>query len=234
MSRDEELIALVKRRKMSVDEIEEDRRACLEAVGLDPSTALNKTEVITLIDVAFNQLVINNADAEADCYPRDFAAKNGCEFITLERYLVELEGLGLNRVQLQELAKDREQMFMSSKAETKSKAERLFDLIMEGPFVDDDELKELVDSLSIYEFMGLVLESGNTARARISAQAKLAKDPRQVEKASVYELWLLWRSEPTRYSGKAEFARDMLDKYGSLKSSTVIERWCREWEAKLS
>lgn len=61
------------------------------------------------------------------------------------------------------------------------------------------------------------------------ARAKLAKDPKQVEKELVRENWVLWQRDPHRYKGKAAFALDMLDKYGSLKSQAVIERWCREW-----
>lgn len=61
-------------------------------------------------------------------------------------------------------------------------------------------------------------------------KAAAAKDERQVEKAFVRECWKEWRADPARYRGKAAFARDMLDKCGSLKSQKKIEDWCREWE----
>ncbi len=83
----------------------------------------------------------------------------------------------------------------------------------------------------------LAVASGNraesearTALARIAAQARHAKDPKQTDKASVRECWGAWQKQPTRYRGKSAFARDMLDKYPSLRSQQVIEGWCRDWE----
>lgn len=66
--------------------------------------------------------------------------------------------------------------------------------------------------------------------ALIGAKARLAKDPRQEDKACVRECWDLWQKDLPRYKGKADFARDMIEKYESLKSAEVIARWCREWE----
>lgn len=73
-------------------------------------------------------------------------------------------------------------------------------------------------------------EVRNTTMAQKGAMAKLAADPKQADKRAVRECWELWREEPTRYDGKAAFARDMLQKFEALKSAVVIERWCREWE----
>lgn len=63
------------------------------------------------------------------------------------------------------------------------------------------------------------------------AFAKLAIDPKQKDKLQVRDCWDEWKKHPDRYKGKAAFARDMLDKFESLKSQPVVERWCREWES---
>jgi len=61
-------------------------------------------------------------------------------------------------------------------------------------------------------------------------KAKAANDPRQVEKAFVFECWKEWHGNPARYKSKVEFAQDMLDKCDHLKSEKKITDWCREWE----
>ena len=66
--------------------------------------------------------------------------------------------------------------------------------------------------------------------ARTGAQAKLAVDPKQRDKAVVRECWEAWQSQPDRYKGKAAFARDMREKFPNLESQPVIEVWCRAWE----
>ena len=73
----------------------------------------------------------------------------------------------------------------------------------------------------------------NKRLGQSGAAAKLAIDPKQVEKAVVRECWNEWKKQSNRYSGKAEFARDMLTKFEHLKSQPVIERWCREWEKEV-
>lgn len=67
--------------------------------------------------------------------------------------------------------------------------------------------------------------------ALLGAYAKLAIDPKQKEKLLVRDCWDEWKKQPDRYKGKAAFARDMLNKFESLKSQPVVERWCREWES---
>ncbi|RRD41133.1 hypothetical protein EII18_10750 [Comamonadaceae bacterium OH3737_COT-264] len=69
--------------------------------------------------------------------------------------------------------------------------------------------------------------------ASLGASAKLANDPKQEDKKRVMECWILWNADPSRYASKAAFARDMLEKFTTLKSQHVIERWCREWEKSL-
>jgi len=70
-----------------------------------------------------------------------------------------------------------------------------------------------------------------SSNARRANEVRLANDPKQAEKINVCECWDEWQKQPDRYKGKAAFARDMLNKYESLESHRVIERWCKEWES---
>lgn len=69
-----------------------------------------------------------------------------------------------------------------------------------------------------------------TEMAKQGALAKLAKDPKQKDKATVRECWDAWQRNPQTYKGKAAFARDMREKFSNLESQPVIEGWCRAWE----
>lgn len=68
--------------------------------------------------------------------------------------------------------------------------------------------------------------------ARRAAEDRLKRDPKQKEKRFINSCWQEWQNNPTRYSGKAAFARDMLDKCEHLVSGKKIEDWCREWEKR--
>lgn len=72
-----------------------------------------------------------------------------------------------------------------------------------------------------------------SANATLGAMAKLANDPRQKDKALVRECWEIWQAFPQRTRRIADFARDMLEKFESLKSQPVIEGWCRIWEREM-
>ena len=80
-----------------------------------------------------------------------------------------------------------------------------------------------------------IVKQTRSEMAKIGALAKLADDPKQREKAQVRECWEDWQRTPLnfqgkrKYKGKEAFAKDMLDKYGSLESAQVIARWCRDW-----
>ena len=69
--------------------------------------------------------------------------------------------------------------------------------------------------------------------AKKGAYAKLAKDPKQKEKALVRECWDAWQKRPSNhkdnYKGNSAFALDMLDKFESLENQAVIVRWCVKW-----
>lgn len=73
----------------------------------------------------------------------------------------------------------------------------------------------------------------DSQKARIAAFARHANDPKQESKAMVRECWDAWKIEPSRYKGKAAFAKDMRDKFPNLESQPVIERWCRNWEQEI-
>jgi hypothetical protein len=74
-----------------------------------------------------------------------------------------------------------------------------------------------------------IRQDARTEIGKAGAAAKLAKDPKQLEKAAVRECWDAWQMTPSRYKGAATFARDMLQKFENLESQQVIERWCRIW-----
>lgn len=66
------------------------------------------------------------------------------------------------------------------------------------------------------------------------AKARHAADVKQEEKRFVRQCWDDWQKQPERYKSKAAFARDMITKCAHLESYSVIEGWCREWEAENS
>jgi hypothetical protein len=226
MTKDEELLELVKLRRMSPDEIEADRQAALESVGFDSKTGLKSLEVVALVDAVFNLLIprMEESDAELPCMPKDFAAKRGRERISLDEYFSELEQLGLQREQIQAFADEKANLHKARSAETKTKAKRLFDLLMDSPFVLEEELRELVDSSSIYEFMGLVLENANSARARVNAQKRHASS--RDSKAKVFE----WCDENMhRFSSMDDAAFDIAESFIPEKFRAVRD-WMTEWK----
>ncbi|TDU31306.1 hypothetical protein DFR24_0670 [Panacagrimonas perspica] len=96
----------------------------------------------------------------------------------------------------------------------------------------DGIVRHLTDASKIMTLreVELSLEMGNDEMKKL-ARLRHSKDPKQVDKKKVRECWELWKADSSRYKGKAEFARDMLQKFDSLKSARVIEDWCREWES---
>ncbi|WP_208452696.1 hypothetical protein [Burkholderia gladioli] len=63
------------------------------------------------------------------------------------------------------------------------------------------------------------------------AMERLRRDPKQMDKARVYTYWIKWQENPNLYQNQAEFARDMLEKFGkesngSLTSTdTIVKKW---------
>ncbi|WP_269900293.1 hypothetical protein [Paenalcaligenes faecalis] len=65
--------------------------------------------------------------------------------------------------------------------------------------------------------------------ALLAAKTRHKQSKEAEGKAFVKGCWERWRQQPERYSSKAAFARDMLDKGHNFNSRT-IERWCAAWE----
>ena len=74
------------------------------------------------------------------------------------------------------------------------------------------------------------LTKAKAALAKMGGLARVAADPRQADKAFIFTCWQNWRKNPTNYTYKAEFAKDMISKCEHLKSQKKVEDWCREWE----
>jgi hypothetical protein len=74
------------------------------------------------------------------------------------------------------------------------------------------------------------LRRAREEQGRRAAQGRIAKDPRSAAKVQARAYWERWVDDGSLYAGKAEFARDMLDKLPALKNQAVIEGWCRGWE----
>lgn len=63
-----------------------------------------------------------------------------------------------------------------------------------------------------------------------AARARHSKDPKQLVKRKVQELWQRWSKEPPSYPSIAAFARSMVDKWpDQLSSEIVVARWVRQW-----
>jgi hypothetical protein len=183
------------------------------------------TDFALLVDAAF-QLAMS--DGHLMHYP---TKSFGPDSLTLcDAYIRELENLGFDEIKLRAKAnelKDRHDAHISLR---KAKAAALFKLIQTEWTVEEHEIEKYIDSESIYDFLELVLEHADSTRARLKAIKKHATDPKQADKTLVRECWAAWQKEPERYEGKADFARDMRDKFPNLKSQPVIEGWCRKWE----
>lgn len=88
-------------------------------------------------------------------------------------------------------------------------------------------------ALKMLENKAVDLAEVRSELSRIGGFALHQKNPlqaaKQKAKASVKECWDDWQKHPTRYSGDAAFAKDMLLKFEELESQPVITRWCRTW-----
>lgn len=117
-------------------------------------------------------------------------------------------------------------------------------LIEHEPASDDEIISQLCAAVRLHERFhnllmqkpalreayGELLSENRTETASKRAAAKHAADPRQTEKLFVRQCWDEWQTDPARYSTKAAFARDMLEKCTHLCSMKTIEDWCRNWE----
>lgn len=90
----------------------------------------------------------------------------------------------------------------------------------------------LAPPTKLFVALDMAVKMAVTEKASKGAQAKLANDPKQKDKALVREWWNDWqKNDPTRYKNKSACARDMLDKFPNLESQRVItDKWCSAWE----
>lgn len=91
----------------------------------------------------------------------------------------------------------------------------------------------LAMAMSIYTESDISKEFFDKKIKREAANIRWQLDPRNTEKSFVKECWLDWKRDPSKYSSKARFARDMLTKLDHLSSTKVIEDWCREWDKEI-
>ena len=93
-------------------------------------------------------------------------------------------------------------------------------------------IHEHLDADSIWRFAALCVNDARTIMASEGGISRTNNDPKQRDKVLVRECWDKWQERPADYKGKAEFARDMREKFPNLKSQPVIEGWCRNWECE--
>jgi len=77
-----------------------------------------------------------------------------------------------------------------------------------------------------------VIIKASRDQAAVKAYKRWEDDPKQIAKLFVKECWDAWQANRQQYKGKAAFARAMLEKREELKSTKVVEDWCRDWEKK--
>jgi hypothetical protein len=92
---------------------------------------------------------------------------------------------------------------------------------------DPDAIRKILS-----EFKNKVVAQEREPRSN-GGKSRAQGDPRTDAKDGVFGYWVRWQRKPSYYKSKAEFAKDMLEKFGVLTSVKVIENWCRDWE-KLS
>jgi len=85
------------------------------------------------------------------------------------------------------------------------------------------------DEIEIAAKVNEALKKTRSEQASRGAAARHARDPKQVEKAFVFDCWKAWQAKPEMYPGPTAFARDMMEKCVALKSQKKIEDWCRDW-----
>jgi hypothetical protein len=67
-------------------------------------------------------------------------------------------------------------------------------------------------------------------RAMSAARKRWQLDTSQLDRQMAHVYWMRWLENPSLYSSKAEFARDIVEKAKSVVNHRVVENWCRAWE----
>ncbi|CAM8667089.1 hypothetical protein MCEZEM1_02065 [Comamonadaceae bacterium] len=186
-------------------------------------------EILTFIDAAFFEAVIRGL---SDIYPANIASGLGRTEITFNEYLKQLTELGLDVEDIAEKAGGRRSDFLEARQQAKRKARVLFERIRSEWIVTDDEVRECVDSRSIYELLELVLAHADETRARLNAMRR--HETTNIAKEFVVTEWKKYRND---YEGnKSAFARDysarlrneFLNGKGEpldIKEKTIREVW---------
>ena len=170
-------------------------------------------------------------DVEPDTYVEKYfcgVQPTGPEFLAF------LNNLGFDTKAIHEKVLSTTQEISEMKSSASEKAATFFDLFQTEWHVQNEDVAKYIDENSVYFLIELAVQDAASTRARLNAIRRHSEDPRQHEKSLVRECWDEWQKQPTRYVGKAAFARDMLDKFQNLKSQPVIEGWCRTWERETS
>ena len=151
---------------------------------------------------------------------------------SITEFLNFLTSKGFDAEAMQKVVTERIQMIRSHQIQSQEKAATFFRLFQTEWHVLQENVEKYIDDESIYFLLELAVADAASTKARLNAIKMHAANPKQKDKGLVRECWDDWQKLPDRYAGKAEFARDMLDKFESLKSQPVIEGWCRVWERK--
>ncbi len=109
----------------------------------------------------------------------------------------------------------------------KAKAAALYELLRTQPFLTDQQIRQHIDCISIYEFMRLVLENQATTRAVINANKAHAKH--HAMKANVF-VWL--DSNFADYKSNAAAARNIV-KLQAIEHETALD-WINDWKKSRS
>ena len=145
-------------------------------------------------------------------------------------FLNFLTAKGLDADAIHKAVTERVQMIRPDQIQNQEKAATFFRLFQTEWHVLQEHIEKYIDEDSIYFLLELAVADAASTKARLNAIKMHAANPKQRDKGLVRECWEVWQKVPERYAGKAEFARDMLDKFETLKSQPVIEGWCRAWE----
>jgi hypothetical protein len=102
------------------------------------------------------------------------------------------------------------------------------------------EIASLRDRLKppehVVRAINIATKSARRMQAKLGAQAKLANDPKQEDKAKVRECWDAWQKNPLnpdgtkKYKDKSAFALDMVTTWDHLKRTRTVTDWCLDWE----
>jgi hypothetical protein len=186
-------------------------------------------EILLLIDAAFRETMFIE---EIDTWPEAIAKRLGKEGISFSEYLVQLRELGLDPEILVSKSMDMKSDYLKSKDDSKKKAIEFFELIKSEWHVTDDQVRDHLDSTTIYELLEIVLSHADEVRARLSAMARHEK----TNKAKEFVV-AEWQKHREQYGGnKSAFARDYSARVRNefvnakgepldIKEKTIRELW---------